>query len=81
MKDELVAKSPCNIVLLAQYSRRNQPFSFVKIINIINHNELFIGLMELSGAGLIHLQKRVRKKMMRHLIVMRLHLYCLKVDG
>ena len=65
---------------LAEYSRRknsNPPFSLVGIINIINHNDLF---KEQSGAGLIHLQKRLRKKMMRHLMVMRVH-YCLKVDG
>ena len=54
--------------------------SLVRIINVINHNDSFIGLKEQSGAGLIHLQNRVRKKMMRHLMVMRLH-YCLKVDG
>ena len=83
MKDKLVAKSSCNVALLAEYSRgknSNPPFSFVRVINIINHNDLFIGLNEQSGAGLIHLQKRVRKKMMRHLMAMRLHC-CLKVDG
>jgi len=82
-KDELVAKSLCNVALLAEYSRHknsNPPFSLVSIINVINHNDLFIGLKEQSGAGLIHLQKRVKKKMMSHLMVMRLH-YCLKVDG
>ena len=60
-KDELVAKSSCNLALLAECSsckNSNPPFSLVRIINIINHNDLFIGLKEQSGAGLIHLSDK-----------------------
>ena len=46
---------------------------------MINHNDLFIGVEGAIRCGLDS-PAEVRNKMMRHLIVMRLH-YCLKVDG